>query len=169
MTFRFLAWLPRPVVLAAIALLVLFAVGAGMARMVRNDLDHQSRLVNVSCRGPAGTGAQCLLAAFVVSERPQTLVVRAHGWSMPGAAAETPHDVLLRVVRHSDGIDVGRNERWRVAGNERLSGDLKPFAPADERHSAVVLDLAPGSYSALVEDRASEPGMALIEIFVVEH
>jgi hypothetical protein len=88
---------------------------------------------------------------------------------MPRAGEkEKPHDLLLRIVRNVDGVDVGRNERWKVGGNERLSSDLKNFAPADERHSAIVATLPPGGYSALVEDRSGQPGMAFIEIFVVQ-
>jgi hypothetical protein len=159
----------RPVVLAGAALLVTFAVSAGLTSLIDSDLDHQSRLMNVSCRGPAGTGPECLLAAFVISDRPQTVVVRARGWAPARATApEVPRDVLLRVVRNADGVDVGRNERWRAPGNERLWGDLKYFAPGDERHSACVLTLPPGGYSALVEDRAAQPGLAFIEIFVAQ-
>lgn len=163
-----LAW-RRPLVFGATALLVTFGLGASVTKFVRDDLGHQSRLMNVSCRGPSGTGPESLLAAFVITDRPQTVVVRAHGWSAPKPGVpETHHDLTLRVVRNADGTDVGRNERWRAQGNERLTADLKHFAPTDERHSATVLTLPPGAYSALVEDRSGQPGMAFIEIFVVQ-
>lgn len=163
-------WWRKSFVLGAAALLVMAGVAAGITKLVDADLQHQSRLMNVSCRGPAGTGPDCLLAAFVIVDRPQTVVVRARGWSMPQAGTpEMPHDLLLRVVRNADGVDVGRNERWRAKGNERLAGDLSKLAPPDERQSATVLTLPPGGYSALVEDRSAQPGMAFIEIFVVQN
>jgi hypothetical protein len=159
----------RPLFLTAAALVVTFGVGVGLTELIESDLRHQSRLVNVSCRGPSGTGPDSVLAAFVIAERPQTVVVRARGWSAPQPnATEVPRDVLLRVVRNADGVDVARNERWRVAGNERLWGDLKHLAPGDPRHSACVVTLPPGGYSAIVEDRPGQRGLASIEVFVVQ-
>ena len=155
--------------LFGVALLAAAGVVAGIAHLVNADLDHQSRLINVSCRGPAGTGPDAMLMAFVISDRAQLVVVRARGTAMPGdGAAEQLRDIRLRIVRNADGVDVGRNETWQGPGNERLQGDLKPYAPGDPRHAACVLTLPPGGYSALVEDRAGGRALATIEIFVVK-
>lgn len=149
------------------ALLAMFGVAAGVTHLVHRDLEQQSRLINLSCRGPAGTGPDSLLVGFVISERSQTVVFRAQRAAPLPAAASDP-GLLLRIVRNADGVDVGRNERWQVPANERLQGDLKVFAPADPRHAACVLTLPPGGYSALVEDRApGGRGLVSVEVFVI--
>lgn len=159
----------HPAVMALSALVVMITVAAGLTRLVEHDLNHQSRLINVSCYGPIGNAPGCALLAFVISEKPQTVVVRGRGISSPRAGApEEHHEVRLRVVSHATGEDLGRNENWQVPANRRLQEDLKHLAPADPRQSACVLTLPPGSYSALVEDRAGRPGTAGIELFVVQ-
>lgn len=158
-----------PVALTIAAFVVTFVVIAGVAHVVESDLARQSRLMNVSCRGPAGTGSDAMLVGFVVSDHPQTVVVRGLGPSLArGGNAAALAEPRLRVVRNHDGTDVGRNERWRVPGNERLWGDLKHLAPPDPNESACVLTLPPGGYSALIESRNGAKGIASIEIFVIK-
>jgi hypothetical protein len=159
----------HPLLLAGCALLATLGAAALIAHLVDADLRQQSRLMNVSCRGPAGTGPDAMLVGFVVNDRPQTLVVRARGESPGGAGnAAGLSEIVLRVVRNADGVDVGRNEQWRAPGNERLQGDLRHLAPAQAKDAACVLRLAPGAYSALVEPKGGQKGMAGIEIFVVK-
>lgn len=167
---RLLEFLLRhPVVLAGAALLAMFGAVAGVAHLVKADLARQSRLMNVSCRGLAGTGADAMLVGFVVSDGPQTLVIRGIGPSLAkGGETAALSELVLRVVRHADGVEVGRNEEWNAPGNARLTGDLKHLAPLDPRDAACVLTLEPGGYSALIEAREGKRGVASIEIFVVK-
>lgn len=162
--------IPRhPVTLGLAAIAIMFGVAAGLTHLVEGDLRHQSRLINVSCRGQLGNGPDSALLGFVISDRPQLVVVRGRGWSRAAPnAPELSHDVRLRVVNNADGVDLGRNEGWRGPGNERLLHDLKHLAPADPKHCVCVLTLPPGGYSALVEDRAGKSGMAGIEVFVIQ-
>ena len=158
-----------PVALSLAAIITLLLAVAGVVRMVETDLEQQSRLVNVSARGPAGTGPEAMLVGFVVSDFPQTVLVRGLGPSLAKAGtANAIPELVLRVVRHADGTDVGRNERWRGPGNERLWGDLKHLAPAEANDAACVLKLAPGGYSVLIEGRNGAKGIASIEIFVIK-
>lgn len=150
----------HPLALAAVGLIAAVGTVAGVAHLVDTDLAQQSRLMNVSCRGPAGTGPDAMLVGFVVNDRPQTLVVRAQGVA--------PAEIVLRVVRNADGKDVGRNSQWRAPGNERLEGDLRHLAPPNSRDAACVLTLEPGAYSALVETKGGAKVTAGIELFVVK-
>lgn len=167
-------FLLQPALLGAVALIAIFSVVAGAAHVVRRDLaaagggGGSNRLINVSCRGPARNGADAMVVGFVVEGGPQNVVIRGLGPSLARAGvAGALMKPRLRVVRHADGVDVGRNESWRVAGNERLWGDLAHFAPAEREDAACVLTLLPGGYSALVEPQSGTGGVAGIEIFVV--
>ena len=161
--------LRHPLFLAAAAVAVMFGVAAALTQLIESDLSHQSRLINVSCRGPLGNGPESALLAFVISERPQLVVVRGRGWSKASPnAPEVAHEVRLRVVRNADGTDLGRNESWLAPENKRLRDDLKHLAPGDPKHCACVLTLPPGGYSALIEDRTGRPGLGGIEVFVIQ-
>lgn len=157
-----------PMLVIGGALLTTFAVVAGVTHLVRNDLDRQSRLINFSARGRAGTEPDAFLLAFVVADQPQTVVVRAQPVSLPGKeSVAAGADLLLRIVRNADGVDVARSEHWRTAGNERFLSDLKPYVPTDPRNPACIVTLAPGGYSALVEDRSGAHAAVWVEAFVI--
>jgi hypothetical protein len=159
----------QPLLLAALAAAALLAALFGIAHFVRSDLDRQNRVANVSARGPAGTGPEALLVGFVVTDRPQTVVVRGLGPTLgKSGVAGALQELRLRVVRNADGKDLGRNEAWQAPGNERLWGDLRHLAPPDSRDAACVLRLEPGSYSVLVEPLRPARGLAGVELFLVK-
>lgn len=164
-----ISFLLRPSGLLLAGALTVFLVSAGLSRFVEHDLRHQNRLINVSARGQVTPGADSLLTGFVVSDQPQTLVVRGLGPSLARAGGPAPLSrVLLRVIDNETGRDVGRNEAWRAPGNERLAHDLKHLAPPHLQDAACVLTLPPGGYCALIEAREGQRGIAAIEIFVVK-
>jgi hypothetical protein len=160
--------LGHPLWLGLFGLAAGFAAVLGVVRLVESDLRQQSRLVNVSARGPAGGGSGALLLGFVVEEAPQTLVIRALGPSLAkGGVPAALARLTLRVVRNADGKEVARNEAWQAPGNERLTGPLRHLAPSDPNDAACVLRLPPGGYSVLVEPRGTATGVASVEVFVV--
>lgn len=157
-----------PLLVLGAGLLVTTLIVFGVTEIIKREAQPQNRLINVSARGMVGPGADSLLVGFVVEEQPQTLVVRGLGPSLAreGGPPALPQ-VLLRVVRNADGVDVGRNSAWRSPGNERLWGDLKHLALPHAAEAACILTLAPGSYAALIESPNAQRGLASIEVFVV--
>lgn len=159
----------RPALVALASLLVTATVVWALVEIIRIDFRRQSHLVNVSCRGPVGPDGQALVAGFVIAQHSQLMVVRALG---PSLALQNVHPALssprLRIVRNQDGVEMARNEGWRLSPEaRRLTTDLMPFAPADPRESVCVVTLPAGTYSAVVESRDGGSGIAMIEIYAV--
>jgi hypothetical protein len=158
----------RAGLLAFLAVLATGAAVAGALHLVKLDFQRQSRLINVSCRSMVGEGGEPFIAGFVIADHSQTIVVRALGPSLEMSDGREPlQQPRLRIVRHSDGAEIARNEGWNVPGNERLWEDLRPYAPRDLREAVCIATLPRGGYSAVVESRTGVPGMAALEIFVV--
>lgn len=159
--------LRRPLVLALAGLLATAAVVWAVVALLQVDFRQQSNLVNVSIRAQVKP-PEAVIAGFVIARHTQTVVVRALG---PSLAAQKVTDVLpqprLRIVRNQDGVELARNEGWRVSGSPRLLADLAPYAPGDPRDAVCVVTLPAGMYSAVIESRDGQPGTAMLEIFVL--
>lgn len=128
-------------------------------------------LRNLSTRGQVGTGTNILIAGFVVGgNSPKQVLVRAIGPSLTafgvtGALA----DPLLELY----------NGNTRIASNDNWSGDSAVQTAANlagafplgtaSFDSAVVMTLAPGSYTAQVSGVGGRTGVALVELYDVDN
>jgi cyclophilin family peptidyl-prolyl cis-trans isomerase len=129
-----------------------------------------ARLVNLSTRGVAGTGDNALIAGFVITgTEPLPLLLRGIGpqlaaYGVPGTLAQP------RLVLFSGGTQIDANEGWETGGKgpemaatfERLGAF--PLAPGGA-DTALLVTLAPGSYTVHVTGRDGSTGVALAEVY----
>ena len=140
--------------------------GVGVIEAFNVDQRSNSRLVNVATRARVGTGADVMIAGFVL-QAPQTVVVRSLGPGLTalGVAGACP-DTTLRVVA-SDGTVVATNDDWDVPGNERLKTDLATYKPFTAKEAAKVVTLPAGGYTVIIEGKDNAVGVATVEVFGV--
>ena len=133
-----------------------------------------ARLVNLSSRVYAGTGAQAAIVGFTLTgEAPRPLLLRAAGpaltaWGVPGVLA----DPQLRLVDR-DGVLRAQNDNWSAspfAADIGAVGERVLAFPlgAGSKDAAVLHTLGAGTYSALVTGAgtgAAATGAALVEIY----
>lgn len=135
--------------------------GVGLIELY--ELDTGQRLINLSTRGPVGTGDEVLIGGLVISgTTPQTVVIRAIGPSLAahgvGGVLENPQ---IAVYRGADLIH--SNTNWASAENAGLlPGHLIPDDPGE---AALVLTLEPGAYTAIVSGEGGTTGIALVEVY----
>ena len=126
-----------------------------------------TRLTNVSARTQVGSGADIMIAGFVITGQGQrTVLIRAVGPSLAqfgvtGALA----DPRLEVFGGS--ASIATNDNW--GGTPTLSSAFAQTGafglPADSRDAAVLLSLQPGSYTAHVSGVGGTTGVALLEVY----
>ena len=140
--------------------------GVGVVEAFNVDQRSNSRLVSVATRARVGTGADAMIAGFVV-QAPQTVVVRSLGPGLTalGVAGACP-DTTLRIVA-SDGTVIATNDDWDVAGNERLKSDLATYKPFHPKEAAKVITLPAGGYTVIIEGKDNAVGVATVEVFAV--
>ena len=140
--------------------------GVGVVEAFNVDQRSNSRLVNVATRARVGTGADVMIAGFVL-QAPQTVVVRSLGPGLTalGVAGACP-DTTLRVVA-SDGTVVATNDDWDAPGNERLKTDLATYKPFTAKEAAKVVTLPAGGYTVIIEGKDNAVGVATVEVFGV--
>ena len=130
------------------------------------------RLVNMSCRGVAGTGAAEMIAGFHLggagTSGLENVLIRAAGPSLaPFGVAGALQDPALQLVavgsQASVGADVGWNGDPSVAAAATAVG---AFAwPSSSADSALLTGLQPGGYTALISGHSGDTGVALMEVY----
>ncbi len=143
--------------------------GPGIALVEAYDLDPRtdSTLANISSRGKVGTGDDVMIGGFILGGGGgglTTVVVRAIGPSL-GFSSTGLVDPILE-LRDADGVLIGNNDNWKdVQENEISAAGL---APLDDREAALIMELPPGDYTAIVRGKGDATGIALVEIYRVE-
>lgn len=131
---------------------------------------HLGSLINVSTRAYVGSGAQQLIGGFIVrGTGGKSVLIRAVGPSLSAfGVAETLTDPVLRVFRTPDSMPLAENDNW---GEQARPQDtmVQGFPLGNgSRDAALLLSLAPGSYTANIEGRNGATGIALVEAYEVE-
>jgi YVTN family beta-propeller protein len=126
-----------------------------------------ARLVNIATRMRVQTGDNVLIGGFIIGGNAnKTVVIRARG---PSMAAQGVTGTLAdpQLALFSGQTQIASNNNWGDAPNAsqiQASG----FAPPNATESAIMTNLAPGAYTAIVTGVANTTGVGLIEVFEVD-
>ena len=132
------------------------------------DLDstNQPQLVNISTRARVKTGDGVMIAGTIIGgTKAETLVFRGLGPSFasgPSAISDPLPDPELTVV-DSHGNTIFTNDNWQDSQAAQITA--AGLAPTNRLESAMVITLAPGSYTALLSDAHGGTGVGLLEIY----
>jgi hypothetical protein len=133
-------------------------------------------LINISARVKVGTGANQLIAGFVVSgTTAKTVLVRASGPALSTfGVSGTLADPQLRIFQsNSDGTStlLQTNTGWgadtQVFGAASHVGAFS-WGTAATADSAILITLPPGAYTAQVSGASGDTGIALVEVYDVQ-
>jgi hypothetical protein len=131
-----------------------------------------NRPVNISGRAMIGTGDNTGIAGFIISSysgATKRVLIRAVGPALAtlNVAGALAHPVLT--VADGAGRTIATNSGWNnspAISAASLAAGAFAF-PAGSADSALILDLAPGSYTALVSGANASTGIALIEVYEI--
>ena len=146
--------------------------GAGTALLEIFDLESGlgPALLNTSTRGRAGIGDDVLIGGFIVG-RPGgsanlRVAVRAIGPSLAShGLAETLQNPTLSLF-DQNGVEIALNDNWQQTQEAEIRGTGIP--PTDALEAAIVRELPPGPYTAIVRGVNGSTGVALIEVYALE-
>jgi hypothetical protein len=155
-----------------------FRTACRLGREVGNAVAHEvlrtallplpgSGLINLSLRGRTGVGADTLIAGFVVGAGSRQVLVRGIGpalasFGVTGVVAD-PRIVLY----DSAGRVLAENDNW--SANAALASAATRVGafplPANSLDAALLITLAPGTYSVHLSGAAGASGLALFEAY----
>lgn len=129
--------------------------------------DAGLRLVNISTRAMIGEGDNQAIPGFIIAgDEPLKVLVKAAGRSLQAFGVNTSLDPKLQVVRMSDNRVVAENDDWQDAPRQAEIPDA--LRPTHSQDAAVLLDLNPGVYTALVAPVSGVGQIGLVSIDVLQ-
>ncbi|PYJ06843.1 MAG: hypothetical protein DMF06_17260 [Verrucomicrobia bacterium] len=136
--------------------------GIGLVEVYDLDLLLDSKLANISTRGFVDQGDNVLIAGTIVfGGTSANVLFRALGPSLPGVP-NALQDTTLELHDSQGGI-VASNDNWRDTQAAEIKATTIP--PPDPREAAILRQLAPGAYTAIVRGRNNITGVALVEAY----
>ena len=154
------------------------STGLALAELYDADnepLTSSVRLVNLSARAAIGTGSDVLVAGFsLIGSGNQVVLVRAVGPTLARFGIASPLlDPKLEVYRGAEVI--AANDNWgsqsnggTVAAIETAAAQVGAFPlEPGTKDAALLLILAPGTYTTQVSGVNSSTGVALVELYEV--
>jgi CSLREA domain-containing protein len=140
--------------------------GTGIGVVEAYDLDRtlDSKLANISTRGPVQTGDNVLFAGFIVSgPDSQKVIIRALGPSVPvpGALADPTLE-----LHDGNGATLEANDNWVDSPNKQAIID-STIPPPNNMESAIVRTLTPAGYTAIVRGANNSTGVAVVEVYAL--
>lgn len=163
-------------------------VGVGLVEVFEIDgLTNPSKLVNISTRAMVQKSDNRMIGGMIVAgPAPKTVLIRARGPSMGTAPFFVPGvlpDPYLQLFSGSS--LVAQNDNWRDSAQcdsqfgcgeapDILATGLSPCEPNPgqpsepancNREAAILINLPPGAYTAVLGGTAGGTGVGLVEIF----
>jgi uncharacterized delta-60 repeat protein len=140
------------------------AAGIGVFEAYDLDQTADSQLANVSTRGFVATDDNILIGGVIVlGQNPRRVIVRAIGPSL--AIAGRLEDPTLELHDGNGGLIVA-NDNWRTDQEAEISATTIP--PSHNLESAIVRNLAPGNYTAVVRGANNSKGIAVVEAYALD-
>ena len=147
----------------------------GVALVEAYDLSPsvQSILGNISTRSFVQTGDNVMIGGFIVKgTQPKQVIIRAIGrelsqFSVPDFLADPKLE-----LHNGTGALIASNDNWQqtIIGGIITSSQVQDIqnsghAPGDASESAIIANLPPGNYTAIVRGVNNTTGVALVEVY----
>jgi len=141
------------------------ADGTGIGVVEAYDLNQavDSKLANISTRGFVQTGDDVLIGGIIVlGQSPLRVIVRAIGPSLPipGVLADPTLE-----LHDGNGALIVANDNWRDTQEAEIIATGIP--PTNDLESAIVQNLSPGNYTAIVRGSGGAIGVAVVEAYAL--
>ena len=132
-----------------------------------------SQLGNISTRAFVQTGDNVVIGGFIVQgTQPKRVIIRAIGpeltqYGVPDALADPTLE-----LHNATGALLASNDNWVttiiggiITANQVQDIRNSGYTPRDGRESAIIADLPPGNYTAIVRGVNNMTGVALVEAY----
>jgi hypothetical protein len=121
-----------------------------------------AHLANISTRAVVGTNANVLIGGFIITgTQSKRVIVRGIGPSLP-----VPGHLLDPVLSlyNSAGSVIASNDNWTQSANAAEIANTG-VAPTNPNEAAILMSLAPGSYTAVLSGGNQSTGTAVVEVY----
>jgi predicted outer membrane repeat protein len=149
--------------------------GVGLVEVYDLGANTASILDNISTRSFVQTADNVMIGGFIVQGTgTKKVIIRAIGPEL-GAPPYNIPDALANPtleLHNGTGDLIASNDNWRttIIGGIIMSSQVRDIlssgrAPADGRESAIIAELPPGNYTAIVRGVNDTTGVGLVEVY----
>jgi streptogramin lyase len=141
------------------------STGIGVVEVFDLNQATPSKLANISTRGFVNSGDNVMIGGFIVRPGGGTetrVVVRAIGPSLRPGIANALDDPTLELHDHN-GATIASNNNWKDSQETEIQDT--GLAPTNDAESAILINLIPGAYTAVVRGNSNATGVALVELY----
>jgi len=137
--------------------------GIGLIEIFEVGNNGDTRLLNLSARSQISSGDNILISGLIITGiENQRVLIRAKGPSLIDdgvtGALTNPRLTLLSGLNVVD-----NNDDWQ--GHFRMNDIPPSLKPSNDLDSAILIELAPGPYTAIVEGNDATGGIGIVEVF----
>jgi hypothetical protein len=147
----------------------------GVALVEAYDLSPtvNSILGNLSTRASVQTGDNTIIGGFIVQgTQPKNVIIRAIGRELSQYGVPDPLANPTLELHNGSGALIASNDNWQhtIIGGVITHDQVQDIqnsghAPADASESAIIANLPPGNYTAIVRGVNNTTGVALVEVY----
>ena len=132
-----------------------------------------AKLLNVSARLQVGVGDQVAISGFIIGGTgTKEVLLRAIGPSLAQEGIAGPLADPFLELHDSSGAIIGSNDNWEttlvggvITTDQAATIRATTIAPTDPAESAILADLTPGAYTAIVRGADGGTGVGLAEVY----
>jgi hypothetical protein len=142
------------------------AEGSGVGLIEIYDLSPETgSLTNVSTRGFVETGDRAMIGGVIIGsgDNAARAIVRGIGPSLADAGIDDSLADPTLELRSSSGALLYSNNNWKTT--QRLAIEEAGIPPQHDLESAIVADLAPAAYTAILRGHGNGIGTGLVEFY----
>ena len=139
------------------------STGIGLVEAYDPSPATGSRLAQISTRGHVQKGDDILIGGFIVLNSATRVLLRAIGPELTALGISNALQNPTLELRDGSGALIEANDDWKSDNQQAISDTGVP--PTDDRESAILRTVSPGSYTALVRGQSGGTGIALVEIY----
>lgn len=138
--------------------------GIGLVEVYDLQTSATSKLGNLSTRGLVGAAQNVMIGGTIVTGPDAARVLfRAIGPSLTAAGIQNPIADPQLDLFDANGGRIASNNNWKDSQQAAIAGS--GLAPSSDVESAILSDLAPGNYTAVVTGINGATGVALVEAY----
>jgi hypothetical protein len=146
--------------------------GVGLVEVYDLDRTVDTNLANISTRGFVDTGDNVMIGGFIVGGGSPLgsarVVVRAVGPSLSASGVAGALGDPTLELRDGSGTLLASNDNWKTrpdGTSQQAEIEATTVPPTNVLEAALVLTLAPGSYTAIVRGVNDTTGVSLVEAY----
>lgn len=143
------------------------AQGVGLVEAYELD-GNATRLVNISTRGQVGVSDEAMIGGLIVQgSDAKRAIVRALGPSLSLVGGGALADPVLE-LHDSSGTLLASNDNW-INSPQYSEIVASGVPPPNTTESAIIATCGAGNYTAIVRGAGNTTGVALVEVYDLDH